>query len=101
MMRATGCEIGFHRPKPLRFVEHHVLPQVCGGKTEPANLAGLCDSCHYTVHALLYQLKLNGSTYKLSQGTRKQRALAYRGYTAAVAAGTVDRIPDEGTATHG
>jgi 5-methylcytosine-specific restriction endonuclease McrA len=96
-MRATSCDIArYHRPTPLRFVMHHIMPQVCGGKTEPANLTGLCDSCHYTVHALLYQLKLNGPEHKLVDGTRRQKALAMRGYLAAVAGGTVDKIPDEG-----
>jgi HNH endonuclease len=98
MMRATKCDIArYHRPKPLRYVEHHILPQVCGGKTEAANLAGLCDSCHYSVHAVLWQLKLTGGRLELvKEGTLKQRDLAMRGYQAAVAAGTVDKIPDEG-----
>jgi len=95
MMRATSC-LGaglIHRPQPLRYVIHHVLPQVCGGKTTPDNTVGLCDSCHYSVHALLYQLKQG---QKLTRGTRQQKALAVKGYNAAVAAGTVDKIPDEG-----
>jgi hypothetical protein len=98
MMRATKCEAArYHRPKPYRFVIHHVLPQVCGGKSTLDNTVGLDDSCHYTIHAILWELKKNGGRLDLVKiGTRKQRDLAVRGYLAAVEAGTVDKIPDEG-----
>jgi len=66
---------------------------VCGGKSTPDNQVGLCDSCHYSVHALLHGLKMG---QPMRRGTRQQRALAVRGYNAAVTAGTVDKIPDEG-----
>jgi len=97
IIRVSQCAgAGIHHPRPLRYVAHHILPQVCGGKTEPGNIASLCDSCHYSVHALLWILKQGGAGFKLTTGTRQQRALAQQGYAAAVAAGTVDHIPDEG-----
>jgi len=90
---ATCCQSGsFHRPKPLRFVWHHILPQVCGGKTEPANLVALCDNCHYSVHILLWQL---GQGTGSVTGTRAQTRIATQGYAAAVAAGTTGKIPKE------
>ncbi len=93
MTRAAACVVGFHRPKPMRFVWHHVQPLVAGGKTVPANLASLCDSCHYSIHVLLWHL--GQRTTPLVKGTRRQRALARRGYEACVAAGTVGLIPKE------
>lgn len=91
--RATGCIVAVHHfPKPLRFVWHHILPQVCGGLSVPANCAAVCDSCHYSVHILLYSLA-QGATIK--PGSRVQVALARHGYAAAVAAGTVSLIPKE------
>jgi hypothetical protein len=100
LQEPTYCAgYGKHRPAPTRFVWHHILPQVCGGPTVPANLAPLCDSCHYTVHALLHNLKLTGHLPRLiHRGTKEQRTFAQMGYDAAVKAGTVDKIPNEGEA---
>lgn len=43
---ATNCRVSAnHSPVPLRFVWHHILPQVCGGQSVPENLANLCDNC--------------------------------------------------------
>jgi HNH endonuclease len=93
--KASRCEIArYHRPAPLRFIWHHVLPQACGGKTEPSNLAQLCDNDHYAVHLLMWHLA-HGGIPPAVKGTRAQRALAQRGYDAAVAAGTQDQIPKE------
>lgn len=90
---ATSCEGSpVHEPTPLRFVLHHILPQICGGKTVAANLAGLCDSCHYSVHILLYSIAQGAAP---TVGTSEQLGLAEQGYEAAVAAGTVARIPKE------
>jgi len=86
----------YHRPAPLRYVLHHILPRACGGKTEPSNLASLCDTCHYAVHALLHQLKVNGKVSPNPGNNRKRVALALEGYQRAVSAGTVDKIPNEG-----
>lgn len=93
--KAATCEAAaYHRPKPLRFVWHHVLPEACGGKTERNNLVALCDSCHYSAHMLLWLLA-NGGIPPGTGGTRKQYALAMRGYRAATAAGTTGKIPKE------
>jgi hypothetical protein len=96
--KARGCAASTsHRPAPLRFVWHHILPQGCGGKSTVDNLVSLCDSCHFAVHALLYQCKLSGGTVTPDSRNNKVRiALAVQGYTLAVAAGTVDKIPNEG-----
>lgn len=99
---ASNCSAyGMHRPRPLRFIWHHVLPAVCGGPTNAANLVSLCDTCHYSVHALMYLLAGNaGQTSAIHGwsrlGTKTQRQLALRGYADAVRLGTVDKIPDEG-----
>jgi hypothetical protein len=95
---ATNCVVSsYHSPKPIRYVWHHILPQVCGGKTEATNLVSLCDSCHYAVHALLHDLKVNGRfTIALSLRNRKRAAIALSGYNQAVLAGTANLIPNEG-----
>jgi len=88
---ASRTLFGSHRPS--RFVWHHIQPQATGGKTEPANLVSLCDNCHYSVHAVLWALAHGES----GPGglSRRVRALAQQGYAAAVAAGTVAKIPHE------
>ena len=92
---ANRCVIArYHRPKPLRYVWHHVLPEACGGKTEPDNLASLCDSCHYSVHIILWNLA-SGIPAGNQGGTKAQLALARRGFTEAVLAGTAHKIPKE------
>lgn len=101
MTEPNHCDVygGVHEPRPERFVTHHVLPQVCGGQTTPDNLVRCCDDCHYDVHALMYALKrANGDPEAAWQGEgpRGAREYALRGYQAAVAAGTVDKIPNEG-----
>lgn len=83
-----------HRPRPQRFVWHHVMPKTCGGQTVPANLVSLCDSCHYAVHALLHSLAL-GHPLPPHESPGRRR-IAQDGYDAAAAAGTVDKIPNEG-----
>ena len=108
--KPTSCVIArYHRPKPLRFVLHHVLPQVCGGQSVAENLVSLCDNDHYAVHALMTWLlhtygpvNASGSSAfdlaaSLPAGTRAQRGLAVRGYLEAVAAGTAGKLPNEGT----
>lgn len=90
-----------HRPKAMRFVWHHVLPQACGGESTPENVISLCDNCHYAIHHLMYALRtVKGDTHKIigweHAGTREERHYAGVGYQRAVAAGTVDKIPNEG-----
>jgi hypothetical protein len=93
--KATRCELsrqaGPHPPG--RFIWHHILPQACGGKTERANLAELCDNCHYAVHAVLWWLAHPDTAQP--GATRRQRRVAQQGYAAAQAAGTAAKIPKE------
>lgn len=97
---ATACSISAnHTPAPLRYVWHHILPQACGGKSTLANTVMLCDSCHYAIHALLYQLKLHGKVTPNRRNNPRRIEYAQQGYSAAVAAGTVAHIPNEGQAT--
>lgn len=92
--RATTCRVSVgHRPRPLRFVWHHILPLVCGGETTAANLVELCDNCHYAVHALLWN-RANGLPVPRNVEAT-QLALATKGYQLAVQAGTVVKIPHE------
>lgn len=87
-----------HRPTPMRYIWHHILPQTCGGKTSKDNLASLCDTCHYNVHTLLVALKQFGGDVATiaHRGTQMQRDLAVLGWNRAVAAGTTGKIPNEG-----
>jgi len=91
---ATHCEVSVtHRPRTMRFVLHHILPQVCSGKTTPDNICQLCDSCHYSVHILLWQLANNGTLpHRIN---RQQLDYAMRGYQEALAAGKANLIPKE------
>lgn len=91
--RASQCVAAHtHSPRPLRFVWHHILPQACGGLTTTDNLAELCDSCHYSIHILMYSLSQG---HALHSGGKIQRDLAHQGYAAAVAAGTAELMPKE------
>ncbi len=103
---ATKCVASAtHSPTPLRYVWHHVQPQEAGGQTVPANLAELCDSCHYTIHRILWvmaQIALGKPVTDVQRGyitrppRKAQLSLATAGYDACVAAGTVAKIPNEG-----
>lgn len=97
--KATSCAMSSaHNPVPLRFVWHHILPQVCGGQTIATNLVSVCDSCHYAIHRLLWDLKTHEGVFTVPKSVRNRHraAYAYMGYDAAKAAGTVDKIPNEG-----
>ena len=104
--KATKCIVTTaHSPKPVRFVTHHIQPQEAGGQSVPENFAQLCDNCHYSVHRLLWymHLKATGITLTADQQALldkpprvKQRTLATQGFDACVAAGTVNKIPNEG-----
>lgn len=92
---ATECEgSGSHRPQPLRFVWHHIQPHECGGPTEPGNLVQLCDSCHYSVHRLLWHMARGLPLGPVPR--RAQLDLARTGYLRCIAAGTISKIPNEG-----
>lgn len=98
--KASTCAASrSHRPAPMRYVWHHILPQACGGISIPVNLVQLCDNCHYAVHVLLHQLKLHGVVTPSPLNNRKRIALAKQGYSMALLTGTVDKIPDEGSST--
>jgi HNH endonuclease len=91
--RAVTCEAArSHRPPPLRFVWHHVLPEACGGPTSRGNCVQACDNCHMAAHVLLWYLANGG----IPPGTLRPRGpmtWARRGYAAAVAVGTAGKIP--------
>ena len=92
---ADHCQISVtHRPKTLRYVWHHILPQVCGGKTEAPNLVSLCDSCHYTIHIIMWNLANHGIP-GVHRWNTQQIAYAQRGYLEAQAAGVANLIPKE------
>jgi hypothetical protein len=95
---ASHCVIaaGRHRPVPARHIWHHILPQVCGGKTERSNLVQLCDNCHYSIHRWMWCLQNGGLPKRVN---KRQLALAQAGYDQAVAAGTADKIPKESGGT--
>lgn len=97
--RATECVISpAHNPQPLRFVWHHILPEACGGRATRDNLLSVCDGCHYAIHALLWDLKQHDGVFTVDSSIRNRNRAGYamRGWELAVAAGTTDRIPNEG-----
>jgi hypothetical protein len=97
MPKATTCvvmAVNSHRPVPLRFVWHHVQPLEAGGPNIPANQVEICDSCHYSIHRLMWCLA--GHEVLPLKFNKAQMKIATTGYDACVAAGTVGQIPDEG-----
>lgn len=103
---ATMCVASAtHNPMPVRFVWHHIQPQDAGGQTVPENLAQLCDSCHYTIHRMMWVMRLVALGQTLTPQQQKlittpprraQLVLAGKGYEACRVAGTIDKIPNEG-----
>jgi len=92
---ATQCVgSGTHTPMPLRYVWHHVQPHEAGGPTDATNLVELCDTCHYSIHRLLWHLARQLDLGPVPR--RAQLTLARAGLAKCVAAGTVDKIPNEG-----
>jgi hypothetical protein len=92
--KPTSCRITTaHNPVPLRFVLHHVQPAEAGGPTVAENLADVCDSCHYSAHRVMWEMAKGLPVEKVHRNILK---LAKTGYDACVAAGTVDKIPNEG-----
>jgi HNH endonuclease len=59
----------------------------------------IAHNCHYAVHGILYQLARNGGrlTTLIHNLNTKRGKLAMQGYQAAVSAGTVNKIPNEGS----
>lgn len=68
---------GYHYPKPLRTVIHHVWPREFGGPDVAANRVQTCDTGHYSIHTLLDQLRKGKP---MVGGTRRERELARLGY---------------------
>jgi hypothetical protein len=103
---ANRCDASAtHTPVPLRFVWHHIQPQEAGGQTVSANLVQVCDSCHYTIHRLMWVMRLVAlqlpvtdvqKAYITKPPRRAQLVLAGQGYEACRIAGTIDKIPNEG-----
>ena len=103
---ASHCEAsGTHSPVPLRYVWHHVQPHDAGGLTEASNLVQVCDSCHYTIHRLMWIYRLIALRDDTTEAQREmithpprraQLVLAGKGYDACRLAGTIAQIPNEG-----
>lgn len=103
---ATQCVAsGTHNPKPLRYVWHHIQPRETGGLTDAANLVQVCDSCHYSIHRIMWVMAqiaqqkpvTDAQRAVITKPPRKTHyVLAGKGYEACVAAGTVAQIPNEG-----
>jgi hypothetical protein len=70
---------GYHWPKPMRTVKHHIHPLAHGGPDTKANLVLVCDTGHYNIHDLLAQLMLG---LPMFGGTRAERTYAAQGYEA-------------------
>jgi hypothetical protein len=68
---------GYHYPRPARSVRHHIWPQEFSGPTVEANLVWVCDTGHYTVHAVLDAL-LAGR--RVPRSTRAEQRLALLGF---------------------
>lgn len=103
---ATMCVASAtHSPVSLRFVWHHIQPQEAGGQTATENLVQVCDSCHYTIHRLMWIMRLVALGQAITPDQQKaittpprrsQLVLAGKGYDACRVAGTIDKIPNEG-----
>jgi hypothetical protein len=103
---ATECAASSsHSPKPLRFVWHHIQPKEAGGATVAANLVQLCDSCHYSIHRLLWYMRCEALGVPLTADEqailkhpprRAQYELAVLGYADCQDANTTAQIPNEG-----
>jgi len=44
---------GYHYPKPVRTVKHHIIPLAHGGPDTAENLVDICDTGHYAIHEYL------------------------------------------------
>jgi hypothetical protein len=83
---ADHCNVhNYHRPKPLRLVDHHIQPLGMGGEDVWANRVTVCDTGHYNMHRLLGDLIRIGKMRR--GGSRKERALATLGFQAWVSSG--------------
>jgi hypothetical protein len=103
---ATQCVAsGSHAPDPSRYVWHHVQPESCGGPTNRGNCIETCDSCHYTIHRMLYamaratlMLPIPPTYIPLLEHPPRRAQLMYAklGYDRCNDAGTLTKVPNEG-----
>lgn len=68
---------GYHWPKPLRTVKHHIVPEYLGGPDTKDNLVLVCDTGHYNIHRLLDLLRAGKP---MEGGTRTERTYAHQGF---------------------
>lgn len=88
-MRLPGnqCEVhAYHWPPVLETERHHVWPLGMQGPNVAANIVKVCGTGHATIHINMRALVKTGIAAPLV-GTRKERALALRGYQAWIDAG--------------
>lgn len=76
---------GYHWPRPLETVRHHVWPLGMGGPDAPHNIVMICDTGHRNVHHLL-TLLIKGKPIP-RKAHRNEIAIAGRGFATWVAAG--------------
>lgn len=80
------CQLhGYHSPKPLVIVKHHVQPLGMLGPDDESNWMYVCDTGHRNIHTLMGPLVNKG--VMPAGGTRTERAAAQAGYDKWVAAG--------------
>lgn len=83
-LKGDYCVVhGYHWPKPLRTVSHHIHPLGDGGPDTMDNQVWVCDTGHYSIHTIYARLKqTSGQLALITGGTREERRLAMRGYEA-------------------
>ena len=77
-----------HRPAPLEYEHHHILPAEHGGPTTPANLVWICPTTHTNTHEILRELIHRGGHLTWTEAldlwdvplSRYAYALAQEGY---------------------
>lgn len=82
----STCQLhGYHSPRPLVIVKHHIVPLGCGGPDTPDNWLMVCDTGHRNLHTLMGPLFDGGPLP--SGGTQTERATAKDALTRWIAAG--------------
>lgn len=79
----------YHRPVPLRSVQHHIYPKEWGGETKKANLVWVCDTGHYNIHTILDQMIKTASDRRLKGWNKNEWSTAREGFTQMRAKGQV------------
>jgi hypothetical protein len=79
---ADHCNVhNYHRPTPLRLVDHHIQPLGMGGKDVWSNRVTVCDTGHYNIHRLLGDLIKSDGESMRPGGSHMERQLARQGWT--------------------